>query len=53
MTPDELTVLTSIDQKLGQIVSKLGADEALTEVDLENEESVANSASTLLLEKDV
>jgi hypothetical protein len=52
MIIDELTLLTNIDQKLGQIVHRLsGKDES--EVDIETEESAKDNDAKLLLEEQI
>ena len=50
MIIDELTLLTNIDQKLGQIVDKLNAKQE-DEVDVETEGSSKNIDAKLLLEQ--
>ena len=53
MIPDELTLLTSIDHKLGQIISNLNVKSPTSDelTDVETEDSNIDSTSKLLLEK--
>lgn len=53
MVIDELTLLTNIDQKLGEIVNKLNANDNKSESDIEAEESRNQSDSMILLETQV